>query len=239
MSTDLTQQENCSTSSTEREADDFNYRPVPILACVSFTLGILSGTALLVDFGVALAFTGMVLGFFAFRQQKKHSGVIGGKRLVWVGCLTSVVFFFGGLRTHIHAYQTELPEGHLRVNFPRDISMKKIVWNKAGRCFIPNEIAENYLGKKIFIKGYMYQTRSLKDLSSFVFLKDNGECCMGGSPKPWDNMTVIMQNGKKVDAILNKLVAVSGTLKINPNAGPTDVVYFLEATHVEKAKTRY
>jgi len=239
VSNDLTPQEESLADSSKLIGNEFDYRPVPVLACVTCFLGILSSIALFLDVGVVIAFAGGLLSIFAFRQQKKGVGVVGGKGLVWVGCLASLVFFCVGLTIHVHAFRSELPEGYVRVNFLRDISAKKLKQSRDGRFRIPKDIVENYVGKKIYIKGYMYQTRSLKDISSFVFLKDNGQCCMGGSPKPWDNMTVLMQGGKKVDAILNQLVAVSGTLRVNREAGEQESVYILEANQVEKAKTRY
>ncbi len=84
----------------------------------------------------------------------------------------------------------------------------------------------------------MWETQKSEGLESFVFLKDNGECCFGGSPKPFDMMVVNMADGKTTRAF-NGMVAVAGVLNANVNAGEGEPVYTVDATMVEEARTRF
>ena len=84
----------------------------------------------------------------------------------------------------------------------------------------------------------MWLTQRDKGLEKFVFLKDNGECCFGGEPKPYDMMQVEMPGGKTVDGHTG-MVSVAGILRTNVVAPDGDAVYILEAQLVEPSRTRF
>ena len=48
-------------------------------------------------------------------------------------------------------------------------------------------------GQRIFIKGYMYPTKELEGLNSFLLVKDTGQCCFGGNPAITDMIMVTME----------------------------------------------
>lgn len=213
---------------------EFDYKPVPLLAPVSFFFAMTSGLALYTEIALPLCVFAFVLAWFARRTIKRAEGELGGGRLTGVALVASLLFFIGGIGTFAYAYSTEVPPGYLRVNFPRDISAKQFVYRNGVRELHPDVAPLD--GKKIYIKGWMYNTRSQVGLDHFILLKDNGKCCFGGNPKPYDMIEVRMKPGLRVDR-LDGMVAVAGVLHCRPQAA--GAVYRMEATLVEPARTRY
>ncbi|GAB4136550.1 MAG: DUF4190 domain-containing protein [Planctomycetaceae bacterium] len=216
---------------------DFDYKPVPVFVPVTVFLGVSSAIALLAEFGLAICLVGIVTGIMALRKIRNSNGEYGGARLAKLGLTACVFFLIAGTTTHIYAYVTEVPEGHYRVNFPKDISEKQFRIVNGQRTLHPD--VARYENQKIFIKGYMYNTRKQTGLADFILLKDNGKCCFGGNPKPYDMMHVKMQNGLTVDK-LDGLVAVAGVLRCYPSVKDGEgAVYVIEATQAGRARTAH
>ena len=222
------------TAEMPRNPAGFDYKPVPAYAPVAGVIAILSATALFAEIMVLLAFAGIFVGGFAVYRIRKANGALGGKTWARLGLYGSLVCFVAGIATHAYAYATEIPAGHIRVNFPHDISNKQFVYVNGVRELHPDVALLD--GQKIFIKGFMYNTQKQTGLDNFVLLKDNGKCCFGGAPKPFDMMVVKLQNGKTVDKI-DGLISVAGTLKCYPQS--PGAVYLLEATYVARARTSH
>lgn len=216
--------------------NEFNYRPVPILAPVSLVLGLCAAMALLTAFGLVIAFIGAVLGVIAFLRIRKAEGDLGGLWLAAIGLCLSSIFLVTGTGLQSYSYATELPEGYTRVNFPYGISRKEFVYENGRRQLHPD--VQPLVDQNIFIKGWMWNRGKETDLTAFVLLKDNGKCCMGGDPKPFDMILITLPPDEKVD-YLSGLISVGGKLKANPNAPYGAPVYAIEATHVEKARTSF
>ena len=135
-----------------------------------------------------------------------------------------------------NAYENECPEGFRRTNFPNEISKHEFVYYGNRRRLSP-EVAP-LVGEKLFLKGYMWQTQKSEGLTEFVFLKDNGDCCFGGEPKPFDMMVVKMVEGT-TRSYEGRMVSVAGVLNANVKAGEGEPVYTVDATLVEEAQTSF
>lgn len=226
------------------ELREFDYRPIPLLAGVAFFLGIASFLALLGLFGLVVAAVGLLVSAAALWRILRSRGQLGGQVLAGLGLAFSAVFLLSGAYFQYSDYKAELPPGYLRVNFPRDIADKKFVqaeydgkfFNELRRELHPD--VKPLEDQKVFLKGYMWQTKSLTGLDSFILLKDNGQCCFGGNPAPHDMILVQMQEGRTVDYI-NGLVAVAGVLRCHPEAGEGEPVYVLEGFHCTHARTSF
>ena len=216
--------------------DEFSYTPVTPLAPVSLVLGIAGLVGLLSELGLLVSFFGSVIGLIALIKIKRSAGALGGFVLATLGFLLSTTILFGGSAMHVYNYKTELPPDHLRVNFPREISKRQFVMDSGVREIHPD--IKPMLGKKIFIKGWMYQTLKDEGIKQFVLLKDSGECCFGGDPKPYDMMQVTMAPGTTTKSY-GSMVAVAGVLQADPSAAPGAPVYFLEATECGLAKSSF
>lgn len=213
--------------------DEFGYKPVPVIAPVACFLGLICIVALFTELALPFCIFAMVLAFLAMRKIRRSEGELGG--MVWakIGLVSAAVFFVVSTASVVYAYTHEVPEGYTRVDFTRDISARQFV-NEHGKRRLHPEVAK-LDGQKIFIKGYMWKTKRQVGLDDFVFLKDNGKCCFGGNPKPYDMMIVKMKKGT-TDA-MGGLISVAGTLRCNPDS--KGAVYTLEAVLVEPARTRY
>ncbi|MEZ6127402.1 MAG: hypothetical protein R3C59_01805 [Planctomycetaceae bacterium] len=237
-----------STSSTESarsawsnraQIDEFDYAPVSPWGPVAVVLGIGSLTGLTNSvFGLGLAFVGVVVGIVAFFRIRASSGAVRGTGFAATGMVMALLCLTLGSVKLANAYETECPEGFLRVNFPNEISKKEFVYYGGGARRLHPDVAK-FIGQKVFLKGFMWQTQYDEGLTSFVLLKDNGECCFGGKPKPFDMMVVHMAEGTSTRAY-NGMVAVAGILNANVKAGEEEPVYTLDETVlVEEARTSF
>ncbi|SFI00501.1 hypothetical protein [Planctomicrobium piriforme] len=219
------------SAASEPELNEFSYRPVPVIAVVGLMLALLSSAAVFIWLVLPLclvAFVISVLGFWVIRRSR---GGYGGTGVAISGMFLAFVFFTGGIGFQVYAYQTEVPPGYQRVSFSQDISDKGMRYED-GKVSAPPEVAE-LDGKKVFLKGYIYQTGQLENLGAFLFVKDNADCCFGGKPKLWDRLGVVMQEGKTINYRAGK-VAVAGTFRLNPKfQGDNELepIYIIEGDH--------
>ncbi len=219
---------------------EFNYRPVPILAPVTFTLGILASIGLMGIVGLAFGVFGIIVGIVALLKIRRAQGELGGRVVTWVGVVLSALFLVGGSTLHAYTFATEIPEGYQRVNFFRDISKKGFLFSRGKSDFHPEVKALDQ--QPIFVKGYMYPTKQTENLGSFLLVKDSGDCCFGGQPAVTDMIVVNMQGGKTVN-YKEGLISVAGTFHCQPTRGLAEVsenpVYVIDGTLVERARTQF
>lgn len=221
----------------ESRSDDFEYTSVSPWAPVALVMGIASLTAFSNHiFGLILAFLAIVVGLVAVVRIRRDREIYRGLGMAFSGLLLSTICLVGGSWKLHYDYNHEVPEGYQRVNFPNEISDYQFIYYGDTRRL--HEKVAPLIGEKVFLKGYMYNLEKITGLEEFVFLKDNGECCFGGEPKPYDMMLVKMPEGKPTDAY-RSMIAVSGTLRANVNAAEGEPVYTVEADIVEEARTSF
>lgn len=217
--------------------DEFDYTPVSPWGPIALVMGLSSLTGLMNSvFGLCLAFIGVLIGIAAVIRIRAEQGAVKGSGFAVSGMILSALCLVLGSAKLSHAYQTECPEGYIRVNFPKEISDRQFVYFGGNRR-LHQDVAP-LIGQKVFLKGFMWQTQKSEGLTEFVFLKDNGECCFGGDPKPYDMMMVKMA-GEQTTRAYTCMVAVSGVLNANVNAGEGEPVYTVDADIVEEAQTSF
>ena len=225
-----------STWAPSADYDEFGYTPVSPWGPVALVLGFASLTAFTGEiFALGLAVVGVLVGIAAVVRIFSARGMVKGQGYAFAGVILSTVCVVLGGTQMARAYENECPPDHTRVNFPNEISKKQFVYYGGTRRLHPD--VAPMIGTQVYLKGYMWQTRMAEGLTEFVFLKDNGECCFGGEPQPYDMMVVKMANGLTTKAFPNTLVAVAGVLNANVNAGDGEPVYTVDATLVERAPT--
>lgn len=195
------------------EWNEFQYRPVPVLAVVGLVLALLSVAGLFLWMVLPLCLLAVLISGMSYWSIQRSQGGYSGKGVALSGAFLGLAFFCGGVGQQIYTYQTEVPAGYERISFSQDISEKEIV-SENGELKPAPEVAA-LEGKKVFLKGYIYQTREVSDLTSFLLVKDNADCCFGGKPKLWDRLGVVMQDGKTINYRAGK-VAIAGTFRLNP-----------------------
>lgn len=220
--------------------EEFQYKPVPVLAPVTFALGVLASIGLLGVVGLPIGLLGIILGVICLWKIRRSQGELGGKLVTWTGLLLSMLFLVSGTSLHAYTFATEVPEGHRRVNFYRDISKKGFAVVNGKSDFHPD--VKELDKQPIFVKGYMYPTQQTHNLSSFTLVKDSGECCFGGQPAVTDMIVVQMQDGKTVN-YKEGLVSVAGVFHCKPTKGLKEInqnpVYLLDGTMMESSRTQF
>ncbi|MDB5389190.1 MAG: hypothetical protein JWM11_4836 [Planctomycetaceae bacterium] len=211
--------------------DEFNYRPIPVLAPITLAIGFCSIVGLVWPELLAVPLAGIVLGFLTFRRIRRSAGEYGGYKLTVAGLFLSLVLFVAGTSLHAYTYATEVPEGYERLDF-RWLSQQKPI-EEDGRLRIADE-AKAFDGQKVFVKGYMYPENQTSGISRFVLCKDTGQCCFGGDPALTDMIAVEFVNDTRATFRQLSLVSVAGTFrakKVPTKSGQLAAIYSLEAEY--------
>lgn len=175
---------------TTSEAEDLDYVPISPWAPIALCMGLLGLTGFIGYFGLYVAFFGIFVGFGAVKQIRSSGGFVKGTWMATLGLVLSICSFGLGSAKMSYDYQHEVPEGYERVNFQKDVAEKQFVFYGGYRKLDPAVAA--VIGKKVYLKGFMYATQANDGLRQFILLKDNGECCFGGKPKSHDYIIVTL-----------------------------------------------
>jgi|GEM_PF-375151 len=175
---------------TTSDGEELDYVPVSPWAPISLCMGLLGLTGFIGYFGLYVAFFGIFVGVGAVKQIRSSGGFVKGTWMAMLGLVLSICSFCLGSAKMSYDYQHEVPEGYQRVNFQKDVAEKQFVFVGGYRKLDPAVAA--VIGKKVYLKGFMYATRANEGLQQFILLKDNGECCFGGKPKSHDYIIVTL-----------------------------------------------
>lgn len=172
--------------------EDFDYIPISPWAPLALCLGLLSLTGFIGLFGLYVAAFGIFIGLAAFFRIRAAAGSVKGTGMAAIGLVLSVASLVLGTAKMAHAYSTEVPDGYLRVNFPKEIAEKQFYYVGGKRKLDPD--VAKLVGQKVYLKGFMWATQATDGIPRFILLKDNGECCFGGKPKSHDFITVTLNS---------------------------------------------
>ena len=102
---------------------------------------------------------------------------------------------------------------------------------------VPRDAAEHFPdwlsdldGKRVRIRGYMRPDFYVEDITEFLFVRDNGECCYGPLPKVYDMIAVQLADGESTDLIEGTPFDVEGTFRIEPHADEVELyaLFFID-----------
>jgi len=221
----------------DNQSADFSYTPISPWGIIAAVLALLGLTAFLGLFGIVVAVVAFIVSIVAIARIRGAQGTVRGMLSAVVGLLLSMSCVGGGVASQVYHYNHEVPEGYRRTSFPEEISARQFQIFRGNQRRLHPEVAK-LVDQKIFLKGFMWLSQRQEDLETFVLLKDNGECCFGGKPQPFDMMRVDLQDGKTVDGHTG-MVSVAGTLRANVKADEDEAVYVMEADFVEPSRTRF
>jgi hypothetical protein len=227
-----------SLSAPPYEGQEFLYRPIPLLVPISLGFVFLSFVAAMMAELLIIPVMGAALAFIAWRQIRASGGGLSGGGLAITSLISQIVLTIAFATVHVYSFATEVPPGFERVNFSADIS-KKGFSNIAGRVGIHPDV-QKLVDQKVMIKGYMYPTKAMEGLKSFVLCRDNGVCCFGGQPNTAD-MILIHMKGSNAARFQTGLVSVAGVFRAEPTVDETGLqpVYQLDCEFFGPAKTWY
>lgn len=224
---------------TLESPDDFAYQPIPLQIPASLVAAVLGLSAFFSEWLLILPLAGMMLALSGLRKIRTGAGAYSGEKLGRLALTSSIGILVTAGTMHAYIIATEVPAGYHKLNFTTDVSQHPPM-NVEGRMAIDPAVAA-FDKSKVFIKGYMYPTKSVSNLDGFLLCKDSGDCCFGGNPKTSDMIWVEMPKGKRAD-FGTGLVAVGGEFELSPAATPDGLhpIYTIKATHFyNPAKTAY
>jgi len=204
---------------SSREYDDFEYRPIPMTALIGLIMAVCSIIGVFVWLVLPLTVVALVLSLIAYVSILRSRGSYGGAGLALSGVVLSAVILLAGIGLQVQLYKTEVPDGFRRISFIQDISKPGLVTENNFQR--PPDSIQDMNGEDIFVKGYIYQTKRMRNLNSFLFVKDNQDCCFGANPAVHDRIGVILPQGEMIDYVSGR-VGISGTFRINPNFNSAD-----------------
>lgn len=219
--------------------NEFSYRPVPVSAPVSLIIGLFSLFGLLTELLAPLPLVGTVVAFLSLRNIRRSNGEYAGGVIARFGLILNVLLLVGNPVWHAYGYAHEVPEGHARLNFSRDISLKGFVFSNGTNSFHDDVKALD--GKPVFLKGYMYPDGRVDGIRDFIFCRDSGQCCFGGDPALTDMIQVVVPERVSGAKFFPGLVSVAGTFRLRDlrRAGNLLPAYEIEATLVEPSRKLY
>jgi hypothetical protein len=225
-------------SATAEITNEFDYTPMSPLAPIAVIMSLLGLTAFIGFYGIFVALIAVVISWLAVGKIKAADGELGGLGLSRIALVVSVVTVASSSVLLAYNYSTECPEGYERHNFPREISDYQFVYT-GGQRAIPPEV-QPILNKKVFIKGFVYHTRTTRNQREFILLKDQGDCCFGGDPAPHDMIHITLsEDHDSVNFPMLTMVSVAGIIKADPTAPPGQAVYEMEADKCEYSRTSF
>jgi len=210
-------------------APETSFRSVSRLAVVAMALAAL-GTLAFVDWTLlALPVLAVVLGVVALGQVRRAPERLTGRTLALVAIGWATLAGLAGMAYQYYAERAEVPHGYLPVTY-RELQADPDNPNEA----IPRRAYE-LVDKRIFVKGYMYPTRSSSNIKEFVISRDNGSCqfCIP-NPRPTDLIRVTL-DGDLRTRYRTDLLRIGGKFKIDESqiGRYGGVVYHLEADYLK------
>jgi hypothetical protein len=224
MSVDLAQE-------PEFVEDYRQYRALSSLAVVSFVAGLLSALTFLGWSLAAIPMVGIVAGLLAMRHIRANPDQYTGELFALLGTLLCGLLWIGGWSRLAYVHATEVPPGYERISYD-DLQI-----DPEQPAELPPARATELDGKKVFIKGYVYQPTGgqTSGLTRFILVRDKGQCCFGGNPKITDMIEVKLKKG--LEAEFNMQVRkLAGTFRLGEGQsihGLAGALYHLDADHLE------
>jgi hypothetical protein len=216
----------------ESVADDYRqYRALSSLAVVSLVAGVLSALTFLDWMLAAIPIAGIVAGALALRRIRSAPEAYTGEHMALIGTLLCGALWAGGWSRLAYVHATEVPPGYERISYDElqvDPSRPDLL--------LPDRAAE-LNGKKVFIKGFVYQPTGgqTHGLKRFILVRDKGQCCFGGNPKITDMIEVKLQGDLEAEFNMQPR-KLAGTFRIGPGQslhGLTGALYHLDADHLD------
>ena len=214
------------------EADQYQqYRTLSFLAVVALVFGVISipssVAASLNPFLLIFPFVGVLLGLTAVLKLRNRTNEFTGLGLAKTGLMLSTVLLLAGGGYAAFIYATEVPDGFRRLKWS---DMQPVP--TFPRPWSPT--AEELIGKKVFVKGYVYPDNQMGDIKQFILVPDMGTCCFGGQPKITDMIQVTLEDPHRVKySMMRRSLAGEFRLGAVKVEKVDDVLYHLSASYVK------
>ena len=203
------------------------YQAINPLSVGSIIVGVFSALAFFHWGFLFLPLIGILMGIAGLVNLVRVEGARVGVYLSCTGIILSVVLGGGLYSFSVYRYYHMVPPGYHSI----DYSMLES--DDPNKPF--PDAAFELQDERIFIRGYMYPTRSQTGLRSFVMSRDNGVCpyCLP-NPKLTDQVFVELTGGREA-TYTTRLIGVGGIFSMkfeDPKKKYGGIVYHIEADYL-------
>ncbi len=215
---------------TDASTNDVPYRSVHVLAIAALALGALSSFALLdIWFLKSIPALAVVAGLVGLWRINASPQYHVGRGLALAGMALGVICLTAGSALSAYWYITEVPEDYTRISY-EDLQPDP---TRPEQVYPP--AADLLSGKKVFIKGYAYQPPDGSSMmTTFMLVRDQGQCCFGGNPKTTDMILVKLRSPLQLTWSMN-VQRLGGVFRV----GPVDAQAGVEGTCVYQLDADY
>ncbi len=234
------------TDHDEVRADENpDYRSLTAESVGSLILGFLSILTFVSVIFLIFPIMGIVLGITAIRKILGASEELSGLGISSVGVALCAMLAAGGIAYQMYAFSFETPPGYERITFDQlsadpktgrisEEILYKSAKRDAGGNVIPlvprDNPEENLLPPApVFIEGYMFSTRQMSGIDSFVLVPALEQSKFGGLTRNPTEMVEVQLLGGMTASYKTKPVRVGGYLFVNENYASGELPYKIEA----------
>jgi hypothetical protein len=209
--------------------DYTQYRAISITAIISCALGVLSVVTFLSWTFAVIPLLGVIMGVIALVRIRSNPAELVGTKIANIGIALCLLFAAAGGSYLVYDYMTEVPPGYERLSYA---TLRADV-EQPGQLYPPE--VDQLEGHRVFIKGYVYPTKSQTGVKEFILCRDNGDCCFGGQP-PLTERIMVDLKGHLTYTYAQRMVRVAGTFHVKPASaidGLGGVLYHLDADYLK------
>lgn len=211
--------------------ENTDYRSLTAESVGSLILGFLSLLTFVSMLFVIFPIMGIILGVTAIRKILRATQELGGMGIATSGVALSATLAVAGITYQMYKTQYEVPAGYMEINFAMLTADPK-----TGR--IPEQIMEltprldadgmEYY-TPVFIEGYMYPTRQMTEIRSFMLVPSVQQGQFGSVTRNPTEMVDISLQGDLRVSYRSTPVKIGGVLNVNPNPKPGETPYLIKA----------
>jgi len=212
--------------------ENTDYRSLTAESVGSLILGLLSVLTFISVLFVIFPILGIVLGITAIRKVLRATQELEGLGIASAGVGLSAFLAIAGIAYQFYMMQYEVPGGYVVIGFSdlvADPRTGRIPENILRLTPHIDEQGNEHYGTPVFLEGYMYPTRTLTEIRSFMLVPSVGQGSFGPvAPNPTKMVDVSLSGDLRV-TYRTTPVKVGGILTVNPNPIPGESPYSLKA----------
>jgi len=212
--------------------ENTDYRSLTAESVGALILGFLSALTFVSMLFVIFPIMGIVLGITAIRKILRATQELEGLGIASAGVGLSTVLAIAGTTYQVYMTQYEVPAGYVVITLS-DLTADP----KTGRIsedilrLAPHRDQQGnvYDGTPIFVEGYMYPTRQMTEIRSFMLVPSVEQGQFGSVTRDPTQMVDVSLSGDVRVSYRSSLVKVGGILVVNPDPAPGTTPYSLKA----------
>ncbi|MCL2005779.1 MAG: hypothetical protein FWG73_06405 [Planctomycetaceae bacterium] len=212
--------------------ENTDYKSLNAESVGSLILGLLSVLTFVSMLFIIFPIMGIALGITAIRKILRASQELAGLEIASAGVGLSIALSVSAMVYHVYMARFEVPAGYMALTF-EDI----LADSRTGRIPDPilrlsphrDEHGNVHSGTPVFIEGFMFPTRQMTEIRSFMLVPSVEQGQFGSITRNPTQMIEVTFSGDRRVPYRSTSVKVGGILTINPDAEPGKTPYSLRA----------